>query len=133
MIAALLTAAALLLPPIPGAFNPDVTQASITTTVCVKGYTKTIRPPVSFTGPLKYKLLVQQHLPGTVRDYQLDHMVSLELGGAPTSPRNLWMEPLAKAHRDDLFENALHRSLCSYSISLRQARMLEIAFKKVYG
>jgi len=29
----------------PGALNPSVTQANIHSTICVRGYTKTIRPP----------------------------------------------------------------------------------------
>jgi len=37
----------------PGAINPDVTQANIQSTVCVRGYTKTIRPPAHYTNKLK--------------------------------------------------------------------------------
>jgi len=37
----------------PGAINAEVTQANIHQTVCVKGYTKTIRPPAHFTNKLK--------------------------------------------------------------------------------
>ena len=29
----------------PGAINPDVTQENIDSTICVPGFTKTIRPP----------------------------------------------------------------------------------------
>jgi len=29
----------------PGAFNPDVRQSTIDQTICVHGWTKTIRPP----------------------------------------------------------------------------------------
>ena len=39
-------------PPV-GALNPAVTQATIRTTICVSGWTATIRPPVSYTAPLK--------------------------------------------------------------------------------
>jgi hypothetical protein len=31
----------------PGALNPDVTQASIGSTICVSGWTATIRPPTA--------------------------------------------------------------------------------------
>lgn len=31
----------------PGAINPDVTQANVQSTVCVRGWSKTGRPPVS--------------------------------------------------------------------------------------
>lgn len=36
----------------PGAINPDITQENIRQTVCVKGFTKTIRPPAYFTNKL---------------------------------------------------------------------------------
>ena len=37
----------------PGVVNPKVTQDNIQKTICVSGYTKTIRPPVSYTNKLK--------------------------------------------------------------------------------
>jgi len=37
----------------PGATNSAVTRATIATTICRSGYTKTIRPPASYTGALK--------------------------------------------------------------------------------
>jgi len=36
----------------PGALNPDVTQATIRSTICRRGWTKTVRPPTSFTSAL---------------------------------------------------------------------------------
>ena len=36
----------------PGAVDPGITQANIQSTVCVKGYTKTVRPPAHFTNKL---------------------------------------------------------------------------------
>src|SRR5690242_17427199 len=32
----------------PGVTNPDVTQDNLDSTICARGYTKTIRPPVSY-------------------------------------------------------------------------------------
>ncbi len=40
------------LPP-PGAINPAVTQANIQATICVRGWTRTVRPPEHFTYRLK--------------------------------------------------------------------------------
>jgi hypothetical protein len=37
----------------PGAMNPEVRQDNIQSTICVKGYTKTIRPPAYYTNRLK--------------------------------------------------------------------------------
>ena len=39
----------------PGAINPDITQANIQQTVCLRGFTKTIRPPAYYTSRLKKK------------------------------------------------------------------------------
>jgi hypothetical protein len=37
----------------PGALNPEVTQATIGTTICVRGWTQTVRPPQAYTHALK--------------------------------------------------------------------------------
>ncbi|MDO9010340.1 MAG: hypothetical protein Q7U78_00830 [Gallionella sp.] len=37
----------------PGAIDSVVTQGNIHSTVCVKGYAKTVRPPANFTNKLK--------------------------------------------------------------------------------
>jgi hypothetical protein len=37
----------------PGELDPSVTQSDIKTTICVSGYTKTVRPPTSYTNALK--------------------------------------------------------------------------------
>ncbi|MEU4526156.1 hypothetical protein AB0F52_46480 [Amycolatopsis sp. NPDC024027] len=37
----------------PGATNPDVTQATIGSTICVSGWTATIRPSTTYTNGLK--------------------------------------------------------------------------------
>ena len=37
----------------PGEINPDVTQGNISSTVCVRGWTKTVRPPAFYTNRLK--------------------------------------------------------------------------------
>ena len=41
----------------PGALNPDVTQATIRSTICVRGWTTTVRPPSSYTSALKIEQL----------------------------------------------------------------------------
>src|SRR2546430_17362984 len=74
----------------PGVLNPDVTQGNINSTVCLHGWTKTIRPPTSYTNALKEKQMREYGVGGSPSDYQEDHLISLELGGHPTDPRNLW-------------------------------------------
>jgi len=108
--------------PPPGAYNPNVTQANIYQTICVRGWTKTIRPPESYTEPLKREMIADRHLPGTVRDYEFDHFIPLELGGAPMDPNNLWPQPWDQARRKDKWEYALNRAVCSGRMSLADAR-----------
>lgn len=110
----------------PGAINPDVTQDNIDSTICVKGWTKTIRPPEAYTNALKLKQLRNK---GAVdmdpKDWEEDHLVSLEIGGHPSDPRNLWPEAYAGpwgARVKDKIENRLHREVCARRLSLRDAQ-----------
>src|SRR5436190_23881636 len=68
----------------PGTYNPDVTQSTIDTTICVSGWTATVRPPSSYTTALKVKQIAEYGYSDTsTADYEEDHLVPLELGGAP--------------------------------------------------
>jgi hypothetical protein len=102
--------------------NPDVTQATIGTTICTHGWTKSIRPPVSYTNHLKLEQMRQYGLDGEPSDYQEDHLVSLELGGHPTDPRNLWPEPRERAEEVDSTENELNDRICDGTLSLADAQ-----------
>jgi hypothetical protein len=106
----------------PGVLNPDVTQANIAETVCAHGWTKTIRPPVSYTNELKLRQMREYGLSGDPSDYQEDHLVSLELGGHPTDPRNLWPEPRPRAEEVDGTENDLNARVCDRTLSLADAQ-----------
>ena len=102
----------------PGVINPNVTQANIYETICKSGWTKTIRPPASYTNRLKIEQMKDQNLPGDPKDYEEDHLISLELGGNPTNPRNLWPELWYSpsgwgAHKKDVIETYLKRRVCS--------------------
>ncbi|HET9889686.1 MAG TPA: hypothetical protein VFQ42_04225 [Mycobacterium sp.] len=107
----------------PGALNPDVTQATIGDTICRPGWTKTVRPPASVTDALKRQQLAAYGYADQVpRDYEEDHLVSLELGGAPADPHNLWPEPGASPNPKDKVENALHAAVCSGRVRLADAQ-----------
>jgi hypothetical protein len=115
----------------PGAINPAVTQANIHSTICVGGYTKTIRPPASYTTQLKIRQLSTPPYSAfkdlNTRDFEEDHLISLELGGSPTDPKNLWPEPYASssgARVKDRLENALHALVCNGSIPLKTAQQV---------
>jgi hypothetical protein len=108
--------------PPPGAINPQVTQANIATTICRTGWTRTVRPPASYTSALKRKQMQDRHLPGRLSDYEEDHYIPLELGGHPTDMRNLWPQPIREARVKDRLESVLNRAVCGGRLTLTQAQ-----------
>src|SRR4051794_19049648 len=102
----------------PGVLNPDVTQATIGSTICVRGWTKTIRPPSDYTARLKLGHMRAYGLTGALGNFQEDHLISLELGGHPTDARNLWPEPYPRASEVDRIENELNGAVCSGKLTL---------------
>ena len=130
----------------PGAVDAAVSAARL----CAAGFsTRVMRPPESYTGRIKSLELggggsitgpsgttytvVGEHLPGLVSDYELDHLIALEIGGNPEDPRNLWMEPWERrgtrpapagegAESKDAVENRLHREVCAGALTLATAQ-----------
>ena len=130
----------------PGAANPEVTQENIQDTMCNRHWSsKLIRPPAQYTSRLKRKQLreygdtvhqtrAQLINPNTgkvdttrcvphsdnVACYEEDHLISLEDGGDPTDPRNLWPEPynthmgavILGARQKDVVEGFVHDEIC---------------------
>ena len=129
------TADAILADPVrtPGVLNPDVTQANIRSTVCRHGWTETIRPPTSYTNDLKERQMREYRVGGSLSDYQEDHLISLELGGHPTDPRNLWPEPRPHAEEVDRVENELNAKVCSGELTLAEAQRRESELKHASG
>jgi hypothetical protein len=117
----------------PGVVNPEVTQANIDSTICTRGWTRTIRPPVEYTNALKLRQMRAYGETGSPSDYQEDHLVSLELGGHATDPRNLWPEPYPRASEVDRIENELNAKVCSGSLRLADAQAQESALKHDEG
>jgi hypothetical protein len=113
----------------PGVLNPDVTQATIGSTICRSGWTRTIRPPVEYTNALKERQMRAYGEMGRRSDYQEDHLISLELGGDPTDPRNLWPEPYPRAAAVDRLENELNAKVCDGALSLAEAQAQESTLK----
>ncbi|MFD0327114.1 DUF3761 domain-containing protein [Streptacidiphilus monticola] len=105
------------------ALNPAVTQATIAATICAGGWTDTIRPSAAYTEQLKKAQLAAAHLPNQRPSaYEEDHIIPLELGGAPANPANLRPVPLTRATRDDRLENTLHDAVCSGAMTLATAQ-----------
>ncbi len=117
----------------PGVLNPDVTQANIRSTICRHGWTSTIRPPESYTNALKRKQMRLYGETGSMSGYQEDHLISLELGGSPTDPRNLWPEPYPRASQMDQIENQLNAQVCDGQLTLAQAQEKESQIKHTQG
>jgi hypothetical protein len=117
----------------PGVLNPDVTQANIRSTICRHGWTTMIRPPVDYTNALKRRQMRQYGESGSLSDFQEDHLISLELGGNPTDPRNLWPEPYPRASEVDRIENDLNAQVCSGQLTLAQAQQREDTLKHTDG
>ena len=117
----------------PGVVNPDVDQGDIGSTICRRGWTKTVRPPVSYTNALKVRGLRQYGLHGSLSAFQEDHLISLELGGNPTDPRNLWPEPYPRAAQMDQIENQLNSEICDGQLTLVQAQARESQIKHTQG
>lgn len=124
----------------PGAINPAVMQANIHSTICVPGWTRTVRPPESYTEKLKRNQIEEfGYVDGRLSDYEEDHLIPLELGGAPTDPRNLWPEPrrpfgaMGSADKDRL-ENELHWLVCHGRLPLATAqRAIETDWEAAYS
>ena len=117
----------------PGVLNPDVTQATIGSTICARGWTRTIRPPTEYTNALKRKQMRAYGLSGSPAGYQEDHLISLELGGHPTDPRNLWPEPRPHAEDVDRIENELNHLVCSGRLTLAEGQRRESSLKHTSG
>jgi hypothetical protein len=116
----------------PGAINSAATQDNLATTVCKAGWATSTRPPAAYTGALKLaQILEYGYADRNPSHYQEDHLVPLELGGAPRDPRNLWPQPnsvtladgtsVGSKEKDDL-EDELHREVCEGTMTLDDAQ-----------
>ncbi len=114
------------------AFSPTVpdsikTPGAVLSTnkavICVSGYTKKVRNVPQSLKKEVYRVYGITH--PKPREYEVDHLISLELGGS-NSIRNLWPEsyitsPL-NAHIKDRLENKLHQLICSGQITVEKAQ-----------
>lgn len=110
----------------PGAVDPNITQHNIQQTVCQKGYTKSVRPPRNFTDKLKKRQIREYGYADTdPRHYEEDHLIPLNIGGAPDDPRNLWPQPRSSewnADKKDALEFSLYKQVCNGRVPLDEAQ-----------
>ncbi|HSW89577.1 MAG TPA: HNH endonuclease signature motif containing protein [Patescibacteria group bacterium] len=101
----------------PGAILP-VTVAQI----CTSGYAGSVRNvPESEKNAVYAEYGITTHTTG---EYEIDHIVSLELGGS-NDISNLFpeaAEPQPGFHQKDIVENYLHQQVCSGVIPLPEAQ-----------
>ena len=110
----------------PGAVDGRVSQATIRSTICTRGYTATVRPPLDVTEKIKREQMAAYGLQGQrLGAWELDHLVPLELGGAAQDMANLWPQPWdgdANAHMKDAVEVFLNAEVCRGAMSLADAQ-----------
>lgn len=109
----------------PGAVDPRVTQANIQETICRQGYAASVRPPFAHTNAMKHRLMQEYGATGSIHDYELDHLIPLELGGCPDCEANLWPQSrimVPGAAQKDEVEDYLHRQVCLGAVPLAEAQ-----------
>lgn len=108
------------------AINPDVTQENIRQTICVSGYTRTVRPATSYTNGVKAKLMAEAGLDSShMSEYELDHIIPLAVGGHPRKLSNLQLQPWYgqnSAVEKDGLEVRLQHMVCKGQITLLDAQ-----------
>lgn len=106
----------------PGDIFPNVTKDQI----CTSGYASSVRNvPTSVKTKAYESYGIYHHTSG---EFEVDHLVSLELGGS-NDISNLWPEaasPKPGFHEKDKVENYLHDQVCAGAISLKEAQ-IEVA------
>ncbi|MBC7604999.1 MAG: hypothetical protein H7255_20375 [Ramlibacter sp.] len=106
--------------------NPDVRQDTIAQTICVPGYTASIRPSTTYTNGVKLKLMHEKSIPPeTTGSIELDHRIPLALGGHPRNLQNLTLQPWEGedgAKKKDRLERALQKLVCASKVMLEDAR-----------
>lgn len=103
----------------PGAVFPNATKEQ----VCASGYSSGVRDVSDKDKNTIYaEYGITKHTTG---QYEVDHFVSLELGGS-NDLANLWPEaadPKPGFHEKDKVENYLHDQVCSGPLTLGQAQI----------
>lgn len=118
----------------PGATDARVTQENIGETICTPDWVAKNMPPPSYMTPTKTKQIAAYgYSTYAIENFDLDHLVPLELGGDPTALANLWPEPWeAKearlvprgwgAESKDVLEAYLRSAVCNGRMTLADAR-----------
>ena len=103
--------------------TPGATLPVTRDDICVPGYTQKVRNvPLDVKKQVYAEYGIASHKPG---DYEVDHLISLELGGS-NSIKNLWPQSYKtqpwNAHVKDALENEMHAEVCSGKLDLATAQ-----------
>lgn len=102
--------------------SPGAVLTTNTKVICKTGYTKTVR---NVTEATKKKVFKEYGIPYTLRsNYEVDHIISLELGGS-NDISNLYPESYTikdNARIKDKFENYLHKQVCEGKMDIVEAQ-----------
>lgn len=108
----------------PGQTDPSLTKERL----CAKGFsTKTVRhvtPQTRVAAFGGYGITCKNRTPTCAKEFELDHLISLELGG-DNDVENLWPQAYAGqwgARIKDKLENKLHVLVCAGTITLDDAQ-----------
>lgn len=103
--------------------TPGTTDGGLTAAqLCPRADTQRIRPPVSYTEPLKKASMKTYGFAGSPALFEMDHDIPLSLGGSPRNPLNMWSEPHASINEKDKTEFAAHDAVCSGKLGLVDAQ-----------
>jgi hypothetical protein len=109
----------------PGAIDPRVTQHNLGNTICRPGYSAAVRPPFAYSNAMKHRLMRAYDATGSIHDYELDHLIPLELGGCAQCEANLWPQSrklFPGAREKNEVEDYLHHQVCSGALPLAEAQ-----------
>jgi hypothetical protein len=102
--------------------TPGAVLTTDAATVCMPGYTKTVRHT---SGKLKALIYREYGIDRVSGHFEIDHLISLELGGADVA-ENLWPESYDtmpwNAHTKDKLEDRLHALVCAGKLPIEQAQ-----------
>ena len=106
----------------PGAVDPALTQEKL----CDPSFHTITARDVDETEKVKAcrSYGITAGCPG--KDYELDHLISIELGGS-NDIKNLWPQPVDSPgvigfHTKDVVEDRAHAAVCSGKLTLKQAQ-----------
>jgi hypothetical protein len=124
----------------PGATDPAVTQDTINTTICVRGYAG--RPGVrNVSSATKSAVFAEYHIDRKSQHFEIDHLISLENSGS-NDIHNLWPQSYDtmpyNAHVKDKLENYIHALICKKTITLQEGQQdlsgdWRVAYDRYFG